>query len=71
MCSKPFSFLEVLSAPVCEMLHREFDRLSPLTLPVKIVQMLYREKVISKEILDKVNRLGGVLSDESTVYYSV
>ena len=63
MCSKPFFVLEVLSTPVCQMLRKQYDRLSPLTLPVKIVQMLYTEKVISKETLDEVNRLGGVLGD--------
>ena len=28
-----FFFLEVLSAPVCQMLQRQSDRVSPLTLP--------------------------------------
>ena len=39
------------------------DRILPLTLPVEIVQMLYTERVISKETLDEINRLGGVLGD--------
>ena len=30
---------------------------------MEIVRMLYTEKVISKETLDEVNRLGGVLGD--------
>ena len=68
---KVLFFFRSLVAPVRQMLHRQSDRLSPLTLPVKNVQMLYREKVISKETLDEVNRLGDVLGDESTVYYSV
>ena len=53
-----FFILEVLSAPVCQMLQKQSDRLSPLTLPVKFVQMLYIEKVISKKTLktlDEVN----------------
>ena len=66
MCSKFFLFiLEVLSTPVCQMLQQQYDRLSPLTLPVKIVQVLYTEKVISKEILDEMNRLEDVLGDGS------
>ena len=52
-----------LSTPVCQMLQRHSDRISPLILPVEIVQMLYTERVISKETLDEVNRLGGVLGD--------
>ena len=45
------------------MLQKHSDRISPLTLPVEIVQMLYTERVISKETLDEVNGLGGVLGD--------
>ena len=45
------------------MLQKHSDRISPLTLPVEIVQMLYTERVISKETLDEVNRLGGVLGE--------
>ena len=45
------------------MLQKHSDRISSLTLPVEIVQMLYTERVISKETLDEVNRLGGVLGD--------
>ena len=45
------------------MLQKHSDRILPLTLPVEIVQMLYTERVISKEMLDEVNGLGGVLGD--------
>ena len=45
------------------MLQRHSDRISSLTIPMEIVQMLYTERVISKETLDEVNRLGGVLGD--------
>ena len=45
------------------MLQKHSDRILPVTLPVEIVQMLYTERVISKETLDEVNRLGGVLGD--------
>ena len=45
------------------MLQKHTDKLSPLILPVDIVQMLYTERVISKETLDEVNRLGGILGD--------
>ena len=45
------------------MLQKHSDKISPLTLPVEIIQMLYTERVISKETLDEVNRLGGVLGD--------
>ena len=45
------------------MLQKHSDTISSLTLPVNIVQMLYTERVISKETLDEANRLGGVLGD--------
>ena len=45
------------------MLQQHTDRLLPLILPMKIVQMLYEERVISKETLDEVNRLGSVLGE--------
>ena len=47
------------------MLQKHSDRILPITLPVEIVQMLYTEQVISKETLDEVNRLGGVIRDGS------
>ena len=53
----------LLSIPACQMLQKQSDRLSPLTLPMEIVQTLYTERVISKETLDEVNKLGGVLGD--------
>ena len=60
----PFLYFRILvSAPVFQMIQRQSDRLSALTLSVKIVQMIYTKKVISKETLDEVNRLGGVLGD--------
>ena len=55
--------IEGLSTSACQMLQKHSDRILPLTLPVEIVQMLYTERVISKETLDEVNRLGGVLGD--------
>ena len=45
------------------MLQRQSDRLSQLTLPVEIVRMLHAENVITKETLNEVKRLGGVLDD--------
>ena len=45
------------------MLQQHTDRISPLILPVEIVQMLYEEKVISKETIDEVNSLGVVLGE--------
>ena len=42
------------------MLRKYSNRLS---LPENIVKILYEEGVISKEMLDEVNRLGGVLGD--------
>ena len=45
------------------MLRKHTDRLSSLILPVEIVQMLHTERVISKETLDEVNRLGSVLGE--------
>ena len=55
--------IDVLSTPASRVLQKHSDRLSPLTLSVKIVQMLYTERVISKETLDEMNELGGVLGD--------
>ena len=49
--------------PACQMLQKHFDRISPLTLPVEIVQILFKEKVISKETLDEFSRSGGILGD--------
>ena len=57
--------MEDFSSSACQMLQRLTDRLSPLILPAEIVQMLYTEGVISKETLDEVNSLGGVLGDDS------
>ena len=57
------SFVIEFSTPACQMLQQHTDRLSPLILPVEIVQMLYEERVISKETLNEVNRLGGVLGE--------
>ena len=57
------SFLIEFSTPACQMLQKHTDKFSPLTLPVEIVQMLYTERVISKETLDEVNRSGGVLGE--------
>ena len=56
-------FLIEFSTPACQMLQKHTDRLSSLTLPVEIVQMLHAERVISKETLDEVNRAGGVLGE--------
>ena len=59
-----FSSFDIeFSTPACQMLHKHTDKFSPLTLPVGIVQMLYTERVISKETLDEVKRLGGVLGE--------
>ena len=55
--------IEELSTPTCQMLQKHSDRITPLTLAVEIVQMLYTERVISKEILNEVNRLEGILGD--------
>ena len=56
-------YFELLSTPASQMLQKHSDRISSLALPMEIVQMLYTERVISKETLDEVNRLGGVLGD--------
>ena len=55
--------IEEFSTPACQILQKHFDRISSLPLSVEIVQMLYTERVISKETLDEVNRVGGVLGD--------
>ena len=59
-----FSSFDIeFSTPACQMLHKHTDRLSSLTLPMEIVQVLHSERVISKETLDEVNRSGGVLGE--------
>ena len=58
-----YLLIDELSNLAYQILQRHFDRISPLTLPVGIIQMLYEERVISKETLDEVNRLGGVLGE--------
>ena len=63
LCSLLISFLGVLTAPACQILQKHCDKLSPLNLPVKISEMLCKERVICKETLDEVNRLGGILTD--------
>ena len=45
------------------MLQKQSDGFSQLALPVEIVYMLYTENVISKDTLNEMNRLGGVLGD--------
>ena len=55
--------MEDFSSSACQMLQRLTDRLSPLILSTEIVQMLYTEGVISKETLDEMNSLEGVLGD--------
>ena len=49
-----------LSITACQMLQRHADK---LILPEKIVQILYTERLISKETLDEVIRMEGVLGD--------
>ena len=49
-----------LSITACQMLQRHTDN---LVLPAKIVQILYTEKLISKETLDEVIRMEGVFGD--------
>ena len=50
-----------LSMSAREILERHCDRFSQIILPVTIVQMLYTENVITIEISNEVNTLGGVL----------
>ena len=58
-----YFWIEKLSTQAHQTLQKFSDRLSILSLPVEIVQMLYTERVISKETLDEVNGLGGMLGD--------
>ena len=48
---------------VIQILQHYFEILSKLTLPVEIVQTLYTEGVISKEIFDVVESSRGSLAD--------
>ena len=45
------------------MLYRHYERLSQLVLSVEVTQMLYTEKIISKETFHEMERLGGSLAD--------
>ena len=49
-----------LSITACQMLQRHTDS---LILPAKIVRILHTERLISKETLDEVIRMEGVLGD--------
>ena len=53
---------EVYDAACC-ILTRSTELLSQIALPVKLVQLLYTEGVISKEMLNKVESTGGYLID--------
>ena len=52
-----------MSTQARQTLQKFSGRLSSLSLPVDVVQTLYKEKVIPKETLDEVIGLGGVLGD--------
>ena len=52
-----------MSTQACQTLQKFSGRLSSLSLPVDVVQTLYKEKVIPKETLDEVIGLGCVLGD--------
>ena len=47
------------------MLQKHSEHLSQLTLPTKIVRMLYTEEVISMETLNEMERSGGLQTDRS------
>ena len=57
------TYISYLGISACQILQKYDDRLSSLILPMEVVQMLYAERVISKETLDEVNKLGGVIGE--------
>ena len=59
------SLLEELSTSACQILVKHCDSLSSVTLPTKIVHLLFSERIISNEMLANVTKLGGILRDES------
>ena len=56
-----YLLLGKLSMSACQILERHNDRFSQVSLPVTIVQMLYTENVITMEVSNELNTLGGVL----------
>ena len=46
-----------------QVLQKHSESLSRLILPVEVVQMLYTEKIISKETLEELIRSGGSLTN--------
>ena len=46
-----------------QVIQKHFESLPRLVLPMKIIQMLFIEGLISKETFDELMRSGGVLTD--------
>ena len=47
-----------LTDPACQILQKYRNKLSQVTLPVQLCQLLLTEKVITKEVLDEIKALG-------------
>ena len=57
------SLTGVVYDTACCILTRSSESLSEIPLPIKLVQLLYTEGVISKEMLNEVESTGGYLTD--------
>ena len=51
------------SSSACQILRKNFHKLSTISLPFKVSQLLYTERDISKETFDEIHRSGGLLTD--------
>ena len=61
-----FFFLDLFQKEIATLLlQKHSECLSQLILPTKIVRMLYTEEVISMEILNEMERSGGLRTDHS------
>ena len=58
-----FLCITVQKEVATSILQKHSESLSPLTLPTKIVNILYKERVISKETFDEVSKSGLLTGD--------
>ena len=56
-------YLHIVHDLTDQILQKHSESLSKLFLPMKVVQMLYTEGVISKETYDEIEQSGGLLAD--------
>ena len=52
---------EELITPACQILQNHFENLSRLNLPLNVLEILYKERIISEDTLHQLQRVGGLL----------